>query len=133
MFYGVAQDNDGWWADNVDKFVAVTPCIIPDLPVSDYIVEPVIDGDGNPVIDQSTNEPMYDYIPVYITIEDWRASNAKIAQGMAYEEEDGSITDVPPIYNFFGPGWDEVSQYLIYYLGPVVSSWMLSLPPGVPP
>ena len=70
MFYGIAQDSDGWWADSVDKNVAVTPCIVPDPPVYDMTYEPVVDEDGNPVIDDVTGEPMYDITSVvFLTLE----------------------------------------------------------------
>ena len=69
MFYGVAQDADGWWSDNVHSFIAVTPCIVPNQPVETYTPEPVVDADGNAVLDPLTNEPMYDFVPVYLTIE----------------------------------------------------------------
>lgn len=60
MFYGIAQDTDGWWAENVGKNIAVTPCIVPNNPVKDMTFEPVFDADGNPVIDEHTGEQAYD-------------------------------------------------------------------------
>ena len=51
---------------------------------------------------------------------------------MTAEAEDGSTIEVPPIYNVGGPGWDEVSEYLVYY-NPLMAEFISILPPGTPP
>ena len=47
--------------------------------------EPVLDENGEPVIDPITEEPMVTMMPVFKTLEQWRATNALATIGMTVE------------------------------------------------
>ena len=55
--YAMAQDTDGWWKENVNKVIALEPCLLPTLGTYGVETVEVKDEDGKAVIDPLTDAP----------------------------------------------------------------------------
>ena len=72
MFYTLSFD-DGWWAESMNKFIAMAPCAVGSLPPKDLEMQTVLDDNGEQVIDPITDEPMVTVTMIPYTLAEWRA------------------------------------------------------------
>lgn len=57
IFYGLSGTDDVAWKQSVNKFVALSPCILPTIPSQTLEYTTEKDEAGNDVLDPLTGEP----------------------------------------------------------------------------
>ena len=107
----------GEWTNSIGKFIALAPCALSVVPPEIVRTEPVFDAEGSPVIDPTTEEQKVEILLDIYTGESWRAGPMNLSTGITTTLEDGTPGEIPPIYNIYGPGWDERKADIGYYLG----------------